>query len=101
MMISSLNDDCEDSCILKSPSLCKIHKKLFNKPSVLWEPLHIDPRAVKHKAVDVKDFPLGRSRKQLSETQTISSLIDPGSLVLPSDSSSHATSHGALRFLNN
>lgn len=96
MMIPSLNDGYEDSCILKSPSCCKIHKKYSAEASVLWEPLHMDPRAVKGEAIDVKHFLLRRSRKQLSETKTIRSLIDPGPLVSPCDSGSHAPSHGAL-----
>lgn len=66
---------------LKIPQSLKIHKKYSTNASVLWEPLHMDPRAVKDEAVDIKDFPLGRSRKQFSETKTISSLIDPGPLV--------------------
>lgn len=43
----------------------------------------MDPRAAKGEAVDVKHFPLGRSRKQLLETKTISSLIDPEPLMSP------------------
>lgn len=100
MMISSLNGGCEDSYILKSPSLCKIHRKYSTNASVLWEPLHMDPRAVKDETVDVNDFSRG-SRKQLSETKTISSLMGPGLFVSPYDSIFHTSLFpwSSLRFL--
>lgn len=56
MMISSMNDDYEDSYILKSPSLCKIHRKYSTNASVLWEPLHMNPGAMNDGVVDGNDF---------------------------------------------